>query len=617
MHPTQTAYGTWNGGRFMHFGEAVDEDRFTQLFQRAYEKGIRTFMTADVYGSGKADTALGKALAGIPRDSYCLVGLLGNDFYNGKRDGSKGFPRFTDPKLRGPDGYTDFLEDAAAKSLERCNTDHFDLVLLHNPDHFGFSSEAVWDSLRTLKQNKTTEMLGIAPGPANGFALDIIQCYEKFGDDIDWAMIILNALEPWPARLSLAAAEKHKVNLIARVVDHGGLFHGDVKPGHRFAPGDHRAFRAKGWVEHGNEKIDAMRPIMERHGLSPLHFACHWTLGNPGIQCVVPTLIQEAGEDARPIEDKVDELASLAPDNPLSPDEIAEVAKIGDNTGCMPLKGGTRQYQGEPQADQWPASPDLEDVAKRWNIEPDRDLYCADDPRDKREKAMPAPGGRGVPQASDARLYVQLQVFTDTFPEDTKKVIEAVKQSGLITVVYANVADPRSLGILILSEDPDTFVTTARDLFNSDAFETLTLQPEFTMFGRTYGFGREPNLQYYLTERPIDHALNPDWPWAVWYPLRRKGTFYRLPKAEQTEILKEHGMIGFQYGGAGYAGDIRLTSFGIDKEDNEFILGILGPRLDWLSKLVEDMRPTVQTSEHMDKLGPFFVGKVIHSQNAS
>ena len=52
MNLTRTAYGTWNGGRYMHFGEAIDEARFEACIRRAYEKGIRTFMSADTYGSG-------------------------------------------------------------------------------------------------------------------------------------------------------------------------------------------------------------------------------------------------------------------------------------------------------------------------------------------------------------------------------------------------------------------------------------------------------------------------------------------------------------------------------------------------------------------------------------
>ena len=48
---------------------------------------------------------LGSALAGVDRDSYCLIGAIGHDFYAGERDGAKGFPRFTDPRLREEDGY--------------------------------------------------------------------------------------------------------------------------------------------------------------------------------------------------------------------------------------------------------------------------------------------------------------------------------------------------------------------------------------------------------------------------------------------------------------------------------------------------------------------------------
>ena len=74
-------------------------------------------MTADVYGQGKADAALGEALAGYPRDSYCLVGMLGHDFYEGTRNGSAGYPRFTDPALRSPAEYRQFLRMACERSL--------------------------------------------------------------------------------------------------------------------------------------------------------------------------------------------------------------------------------------------------------------------------------------------------------------------------------------------------------------------------------------------------------------------------------------------------------------------------------------------------------------------
>ena len=74
----------------------------------------------------------------------------------------------------------------------------------------------------------------------------MIDCLERFGDRIDWAMVILNPLEPWPGELVLPAAERHGVKLITRVVDYGGLFHDDVLPGHEFPRYDHRGFRPGG-----------------------------------------------------------------------------------------------------------------------------------------------------------------------------------------------------------------------------------------------------------------------------------------------------------------------------------------------------------------------------------
>lgn len=372
---THTAVGTWSGGRFMHFGVPLDDDRLEALLRPG--GGIDTVITADVYGEGEADSLLGAALAGLPRESCALVGAIGHDFYAGERDGPRGFPRFTDPALRGPEGYRDYVRMATERSLERCGVDAFDLLLLHNPDRTGFTSEAVWDALETVRQDGLTRLLGVAPGPANGFTLDVIDCLERFGERIDWAMLILNPLEPWPGELALGAAAAHDVRVITRVVDYGGLFHDDVLPGHEFAPRDHRGFRPPGWVEEGRAKLERMRPVAERHGLTPLQLACQWNLAHEPVACVAPTLIQEPGPGAKPIEAKRAELAAVAPEPALSAAEVADLRAIGDNTGCMSLKGASPQHEGEPRPDRWPLDSQLAELGRRWGIEPERDLVEA------------------------------------------------------------------------------------------------------------------------------------------------------------------------------------------------------------------------------------------------
>jgi aryl-alcohol dehydrogenase-like predicted oxidoreductase len=375
LDPTRTAIGTWSGGRFMHFGKPLDDERLIALLRP--DERLRTVITADAYGAGEADTLLGRALDGADRDAYCLVGAVGHDFYEGEREGAKGFPRFTDPRLRGPDGYASYLRMATERSLERIGVDAFDLLLLHNPDRTGYTSDAVWDGMVALRDAGLTRRLGVAPGPANGFTLDLLDCFERFGAQIDWAMVILNPLEPWPGELVLDAARHHDVDLITRVVDYGGLFHDDVLPGHAFPKYDHRGFRPAGWVERGREKLDRMRPIAAQRGLTTLQLACQWNLAHAPVRCVAPTLIQEEGEGAKPIEAKREELAALPGANLLSAEDVAALRAIGDNTGSMTLKGAAPDHEGEPRPDRWALTPELAELAARWGIEPGRDLVAA------------------------------------------------------------------------------------------------------------------------------------------------------------------------------------------------------------------------------------------------
>ncbi|MGZ4268858.1 MAG: aldo/keto reductase [Solirubrobacteraceae bacterium] len=369
--PGHVAVGTWSGGRFMHFGEPLDDERLARLLRPG--DGIDTVVTADAYGAGEADAVLGRALAGVERSSYSLVGAVGHDFYEGEREGAKGFPRFTDPRLRGEGEYAGYLRMAAERSLQRIGADAFDVLLLHNPDRTGYSSPAVWAGMAALRDAGLTGAIGVAPGPANGFTLDVIDCLERFGELIDWAMVILNPLEPWPGELVLPAAERYGVDVLARVVDYGGLLWGDVAAGHAFPRFDHRGFRPEGWVEAGLARIDALAPIAARHGLTPLQLAVQWDLAHPAVACAAPTLIQEPGS-TRSIEDKRAELAATPREVVLSADEVAEIRAIGDNTGSMVLKGASHGYDGEPVADRWPLDAELRELAGRWGIAPERDL---------------------------------------------------------------------------------------------------------------------------------------------------------------------------------------------------------------------------------------------------
>jgi hypothetical protein len=219
----------------------------------------------------------------------------------------------------------------------------------------------------------------------------------------------------------------------------------------------------------------------------------------------------------------------------------------------------------------------------------------------------------GQPQRSDRRLFVQLLAFGGC--ADAGAVGRHIQEIGVDAVVYEDVNDPRGIAVLTLTASAEALVERVRPALTSGPCASLVLKPEYTMLGRTYAIGYEPDLEDTLIARPRRTALNPDWRWAIWYPLRRSGRFEQLPDQEQRTILAEHGAIGMAFGAGDYVHDIRLACHGLDRDDNDFVIGLIGKELFPLSAVIQAMRKTQQTALYLDRLGPFFVGRAIWQSN--
>ncbi|MFT5465305.1 MAG: aryl-alcohol dehydrogenase-like predicted oxidoreductase [Verrucomicrobiales bacterium] len=553
MNPTDVAYGLWNG---------ADTDSICQ----AIAAGVRTFITSENLGGGDADRALGQALQGRDRAEVCVIGSIQARALTDSTEGTM----------------QDRVNIAINNSLGRIGLNQFDVLLLENPDREGFRSAELWDALAAAKAAGLTASIGIAPGPANGYTLDLLHAFDRFGDRIDWAMVVFGALESWPNELCFAPAKAANIGIIARES--------------RIPPGP-SAPRLK---EQRSGKIAQLAEIAQPHGIPVEKLRTVWTLSHAGISTVALRL--EEGEKASALGETP---AGLIGD-------FAKVVEIGSNRGTTPLKGGTQQFQGQIQAEQWPLDDELNATAEKHGIVPDRDYLCRRDPRDHRDFGMPS---QGIPQAVDERLFLQLQVFTGV--RDQQLLVDEFAVKRAEAVIYADLNDPFGVGILLWDQDPAQLNRKARELYRGNALTDATMKPEFTMLGRTYAFGREDPVHWWLNRRPIEQSTRADLPWAVWYPLKRKPEFYRLPPQKQGEMLREHGVIGHNYGSPGYATDIRLECFGMDANDNEFVLGLLSERLYWLSRLVKEMRGTQQTGEFMQSIGPFFVGETIYQNGGS
>ena len=207
------------------------------------------------------------------------------------------------------------------------------------------------------------------------------------------------------------------------------------------------------------------------------------------------------------------------------------------------------------------------------------------------------------------RLFMQFLALGDC--QDVPAVIDAISDRCPQAVLYQDLNDPRGLGLVAFSEDPEYFLGEIQPMLNSARFQSLRLKPEFTMLGRTYSIGYEADLVDVLINRPQQRVCDPATPWGVWYPVRRSGEFERQSRDDQRRMLMEHGGIGHAYGKAELATDIRLAAHGLNTDDNDFIVGLLGKDLFPLSALVQHMRRTRQTSEFIKRMGPFFVGRAV------
>jgi hypothetical protein len=218
-------------------------------------------------------------------------------------------------------------------------------------------------------------------------------------------------------------------------------------------------------------------------------------------------------------------------------------------------------------------------------------------------------------QSMDRRLYMQLLVVDapagHSGDDLAARLGDACATGGVPAVIYADAMAPQGVGLLTWSEDPAHFVRAVRPVFAREGVSHAVLRADYSMIGRTYATGHEPDLEHTLLRRPIENVRNEAYRWHVWYPLRRTGPFARLEPHDQGQILREHAQIGMAYGAQELAHDIRLACYGLDAADNEFVIGLVGRELHPLSHLVQAMRKTRQTSEFIERMGPFFLGYAV------
>lgn len=204
---TELCMGCWEIGGL--FWGPIDQFAARRLLHKAYDAGIRTYDTADVYGGGRSEAIIGRAFHDR-REEITIITKAGY------LPGADGAQRLYAHQVQRHDPA--YLYQACEMSLWRLETDVIDVYLLHDPPIEVIRRKRVWNALRRLKAQGKIRYFGASTNAVNGMA-----CIEQGAEVIETPF---NLLYQAPAHDLLPLAKERGVGVIARSpFASGQLFH--------------------------------------------------------------------------------------------------------------------------------------------------------------------------------------------------------------------------------------------------------------------------------------------------------------------------------------------------------------------------------------------------------
>jgi aryl-alcohol dehydrogenase-like predicted oxidoreductase len=312
---TPMAFGAWAIGGWMWGG--AEEREAIDAIRAAYDAGITTIDTAPVYGFGKSEELVGRAMEGVQRDKYQVLTKFGMNweneegeyFFDSVDNDGKPFKMY---KLASREKVMKECEDC----LRRLKTDYIDLFQIHWPDNTTPVSETFEAVQRLIEQGKVR-----AAGVCN-YNVELVDEALK---------TIQLASNQVPYSLINRDIEK---NVLPQAIDRGmsiipysplqrGLLTGKIKPGHKFSEGDTREgnrFYTDENIRRTNALLEELRPIAESHNATLAQVVINWTINQPSIGTVLV-----GARNAQQVKDNVGALNFN-----LSIEEIRRITEAAD-----------------------------------------------------------------------------------------------------------------------------------------------------------------------------------------------------------------------------------------------------------------------------------------------
>src|SRR5271154_3456360 len=326
---SEVGFGMWTvstgwWGQFTE-GEAI------ALMHKAFDLGITLFDAADTYGNGLSEELIAKAFP-QQRDQIVIATKVGYNFYDHgeERRGQREIPQ---------DFSVPFIRDAVDKALQRLNTDHIDILQLHNIRMPQVEDDALWALMEKLMQEGKIRSYGAALGPAIGWLYEGVDCVQRRRPHI--LQHIYNLLEPHPGRQimdegeALAdAARPARTSYLIRVTHSSGMLEGKYTKDTVFPPTDHRSHRPKSWLINGLKKIETLQFLVGPDRTLG-QAALQWLLADERIASCLPNIYEEA---------QLREFAAASESPALTHEELTRVAELAANN--FGIEGETPNYKG-------------------------------------------------------------------------------------------------------------------------------------------------------------------------------------------------------------------------------------------------------------------------------
>jgi aryl-alcohol dehydrogenase-like predicted oxidoreductase len=259
--------GTWG---------SVDDTESLAALNRALDKGVNLFDTADVYGDGRSERLLAR-----------LRKERSEKFFVATKAGRRLDPHVTAGYNRA--NLTAFVE----RSLKNLETDALDLLQLHCPPTDVYYRPEVFEALDGLVAAGKLRYYGVSVERVE----EALKAIEYPG--VQSVQIIYNMFRQRPADLFFAEAQRKRVGILARLPLSSGMLAGKMTRGSSFAADDHRAFNRQGQAfdrgetfsgidyEVGLKAVEALRALVPA-GTSMAQLALRWILMSPAITCAIP-----------------------------------------------------------------------------------------------------------------------------------------------------------------------------------------------------------------------------------------------------------------------------------------------------------------------------------------